>query len=178
MNPLLPCISSAVTLHVGLWTLPITPAPLFYIYDHNFKCPRPSYFFFPPSLFLLPCPAFAPPPPPPAASTIPPPPLPPPGCPSTPCISDTPQNPSQQKVTSSPPLFSGSYQDKNAPCIISLKIFSLIPPPLSAGLCSGNTVPIFHPSGTAGGSTGPSGAGIPWIRSRSGVCGVDGWDFR
>lgn len=114
------------------------------------------HFFFPPSLLLFPptvVPSTLPwPPPPPIPPNIPanPPPGPPPPPPCAFCIS----------------------------CITSFKIFSLTPPPLSAGECSGSMSLIFHPFGTAGGGMGSCGGGIPWILRRRGDSAVVGWALR
>lgn len=62
--------------------------------------------------------------------------------------------------------------------IMSFKIFSLTPPPLSAGECKGNIVFSFHPLGTAGGESSFSGIGIPWMRNCSGDSGVVGCERR
>jgi hypothetical protein len=58
--------------------------------------------------------------------------------------------------------------------IISFSRSSLIPPPVTAGLCSGRISLSFHPRGTAGGGGGSSGIGIPRMGSLSGVSGVVG----
>ena len=64
-------------------------------------------------------------------------------------------------------------------CIMSLNIFSLTPPPLRAGECSGKIVPILKPLGTAGaGALLSFGMGIPAIRKRKGESSVVGCDLR
>lgn len=120
------------------------------------------YFFLPPSLLLFP-PAAAP-------STFPyPPPPPPPPPPIPPNIPASP--PAGPPVPPPPCAFCIS-------CITSFKIFSLTPPPLSAGECSGTISLIFHPFGTAGGGMGSLGGGMPWIRRRRGDSIVVGWACR
>ncbi len=111
-------------------------------------------FFFPFSLFL-------PPPPPPIPAPPPPPPAPPPSPPSIPAI---PSIPGGNPPPPAPPISA----------IISFSIFSLTPPPLNAGLCSGRMRLIFHPLGTAGSGGGVSGIGMPAMRNLSGDCAVVG----